>query len=243
MSLRIAIVGYGQMGKAVETVATRRGHRISHIVKVPGDPAMAKISPENTDVAIEFTAPSEAKGNYVALLHKGIPVVTGTTAWESEKEAVMDLVEENEGAFLWASNFSIGVNIMFKLNEKLASLMNAYPDYDVLVEEKHHKLKQDGPSGTAKSLGNQIIKGLDRKDAMVSGELGHRAPAENELSMGFTRAGRIIGEHSVVYTSEIDEITLSHRAFNRSGFAQGAVVAAEWLVGKKGFYNFGDIFE
>ena len=143
---------------------------------------------------------------------------------------------------MFSSNFSIGVNILFKLNRELARIMNQYPEYDCFIEERHHRHKADGPSGTAHSLASQVLEELDRKTAITDASIRHRPPQPVELSVGFIRSGEIIGRHQVTYTSDIDEITLFHSAHNRRGFALGAVVAAEWMRGKKGFYEFSDIF-
>lgn len=242
MSLRIALIGYGQMGKAVESIALSRGHSISHRIDNKDTRLLSLLNPSNTDVAIEFTEPGAVVANILDAMECQIPLVTGTTGWYDKMDAVKNSVSQHNGALLFSSNFSVGVNILFKLNAVLAEMMNRYPEYDVLVEEKHHRFKKDAPSGTAKTLSAGIINGLDRKEKIVSSDLENRAPEENELSVSFSRAGRIVGEHSVVYTSPVDEITLSHRAFDRAGFALGAVIAAEWLPGRKGVYEFSDIF-
>lgn len=227
------------MGREVEKIAESRGHTISAIVNSPGDPA---IGADVADVAIEFTEPSAAVDNFSSLMQSGLPVVTGTTGWYRRIDEVRDLVELHEGSFLYASNFSIGVNILFQLNQRLTQLMNPYDSYDVFVEERHHRHKKDAPSGTAESLAGQILAGLDRKSRMSDAELRHRSPEADELSVAYTRAGEITGFHEVSYISETDKLSISHEAYNRGGFALGAVVAAEWLHGKKGFYNFSDIF-
>lgn len=242
MSLKIALIGYGQMGKAVEAIAKERGHTISHRIDRNDNRILSILNKQNTDVAIEFTQPDAVVENINQSMKCKIPLVTGTTGWLSRMEEVENCVKEHDGALMWSSNFSVGVNILFKMNKLLAEIMNQYPEYDPLIEEKHHRLKKDAPSGTAKTLATDLLDRLARKDSVVSSELEHRAPLENELSVSFSRAGRIVGEHSVIYTSAVDEITLSHRAFDRSGFALGAVIAAEWMTGKKGIYNFSDIF-
>lgn len=242
MSLKIALIGYGQMGKAVETIALQRGHTISHRIDRNDSRVLSILKPTNTDIAIEFTQPEAAFANIQQSMECQIPLVTGTTGWYDSLPEVEKCVAEHQGALMWSSNFSVGVNILFKMNQVLAELMNRYPEYDPLIEEKHHRFKKDAPSGTAKTLAQDLLTRLDRKDTLITAEQEHRAPNENELSVSYSRAGRIVGEHNVVYTSAVDEITLSHRAFDRSGFALGAVIAAEWLKGKKGIYNFSDIF-
>ena len=243
MKLRIAIVGYGRMGRAVEREAQERGHSISHRIGRSNADEMDALSKENTDCVIEFTRPESALPNFERLLKTGVPVVTGTTGWLDHLETLQAQVLSQNGAFLYSSNFSIGVNVLFKLNTILARLMNRYPDYDCYVEEAHHRHKKDAPSGTALSLADQILDNLDRKSEVASDELRHRPPNPDELSVAFTRAGEIIGKHSVSYISDIEQVKISHEAFNRRGFALGAVIAAEWLFNKQGFYNFTEIFD
>lgn len=243
MSIRIALVGYGRMGHAVESEAIARGHKVVACIERGNLDQIASLSPENVDCAIEFTHPEAAIPNFSALLKQNVPVVTGTTGWYDRMEEIQRLVEHNQNSFLWTSNFSIGVNVLFELNKRLAEIMNRYADYDVYVEESHHKMKKDSPSGTAISIANQIVDGLTRKTAWVTDEIQHRAPNPHELTIASTRAGGIIGKHTVGYTSDIDEILLTHNAYNRRGFALGAVVAAEWLVGKQGFFHFSDVLK
>jgi 4-hydroxy-tetrahydrodipicolinate reductase len=158
-------------------------------------------------------------------------------------EKVKKTVGERKATFMYSSNFSIGVNVLFLLNQRLANLMNRYPEYDCFVEEQHHRHKADAPSGTAVSLSQQILAGLDRKTQITTDALLTRAPKPEELSVGYIRSGEIIGRHKVCYTSEIDEISIEHKAHNRRGFALGAVIGAEWLQGKEGFYAFSELFE
>lgn len=240
--MKILLLGYGKMGKAVEQEATARGHEIVGRIDKDNASELANFSSATVDVAIEFTHPDSFQGNLEAMMAAGIPLVSGTTGWHDRIDAVRDLVEDNGGSFLYASNFSVGVNLLFELNRKLASLMNGYPEYDVFVEEQHHKFKADAPSGTAISLGQQIIDQLDRKDEIAAEELRTRAPKDNELSMGYIRAGEIIGQHTVTYRSDIDRISLTHEAYNRRGFALGAVIGAEWIVGNTGFHVFSELF-
>lgn len=242
MSLRIAIVGYGRMGRAVEVEAEARGHKIVAKIDRENFDEIDQLTPDAVDAVVEFTHPDVVMGIYRKLIAKGLPTVTGTTGWYSEREKIQALTDKAGSAFLYASNFSIGVNIMFQLNAQLARLMNRYPEYDAYVEEGHHKHKKDGPSGTAIGLAEQMLDGLDRKNTWVTDELHHRPPHPNELSIGYVRAGGIIGRHKVTYTSEIDDISISHVAHNRRGFALGAVVAAEWIQEKQGFFNFREVF-
>lgn len=239
--LNIALIGYGKMGKAVEEQAISRGHRISYKIDIHNHPDITRIQRENTDVAIEFTHPDSFRGNLETLLKQNIPVVSGTTGWYDHQSEIQQLVEKNEGGFMYSSNFSVGVNVLFKLNKILAELMDKYDQYDCFIEERHHRHKADAPSGTAHSLAMQVLEGLTRKTRVATDELQNRPPAEDELSVGYVRSGEIIGQHSVNYTSDIDTITISHQAHNRKGFALGAVIGAEWLAGKTGFYEFGEI--
>ncbi|HHG83670.1 MAG TPA: 4-hydroxy-tetrahydrodipicolinate reductase [Bacteroidetes bacterium] len=243
MSLRIAIVGYGRMGQAVEQEALGRGHNIVARIGLDNQSEMDQLSPDVADAIIEFTHPETALPNFRRLLPSGVPLVTGTTGWLSELEILKTEVLEAGQAFLYSSNFSPGVNILFRLNKMLSRIMNQYPEFDGYVSEAHHRHKKDAPSGTAISLAEQMLEGLDRKTTWVRNELSDRSPAANELSVASTRAGEIIGRHKVSYISDIEEIEISHQAFNRRGFALGAVLAAEWLTNKRGFYNFTDIFE
>ena len=242
MSLKIALVGYGKMGHAVEAEAAARHHEIVSIIDTDNLEEIDRLSPNAVDVVIEFTRPENALRNYMALLEREVPIVTGTTGWYDHMDEVAAKVDELQGSFLFASNFSIGVNILFQLNQQLARLMNRYDAYDPYVLEAHHRHKKDGPSGTAVTLADQVVDGLDRKSVWVTDELHHRPPNPNELSVGYVRAGAIFGKHEVTYTSSINELTVSHQAFGRRGFALGAVVAAEWLKGKKGFHSFQEVF-
>jgi 4-hydroxy-tetrahydrodipicolinate reductase len=243
MSLRIAIFGYGRMGKAVELEAIARGHQIVARIGLDNQEALTALNPAAADVLIEFTNPDALIASYPSLIATGLPIVTGTTGWHSAIHELEAAVIKAEGAFLYSSNFSPGVNILFRLNSILAKLMNSYPDYDPYIEEAHHRHKQDSPSGTAISLANGLLDALDRKSKWAYGDLGQRPPHPDELSIGVTRAGEIIGKHTVSYRSDIEEVRISHEAFNRRGFALGAVLAAEWLQGKQGFFNFAEIFE
>ena len=168
-------------------------------------------------------------------------MVTGTTGWHEEIEDVRSALAAHKGTLIYSSNFSVGVNLLFKLNKRLAELMNPHTQYDAFVEERHHRYKADGPSGTAYSLAQQIVDGLDRKSNIVSGELQNRPPSEDELSVGFIRSGEIIGYHKVSYTSDIDTLSIEHSAHNRRGFALGAVIAAENIVGREGLIEFSEI--
>ena len=240
--LKIALLGYGKMGKAIEQIALKRGHEIPFIIDLHNAEDIHKIEKARVDVVIEFTHPDSFRQNMEQLIPTAVPIVTGTTGWHNDKSMYKGLVKEHEAAFMYASNFSVGVNLLFLLNEQLAKWMNAYSDYDVFIEERHHNQKADGPSGTAISLANGIIEHLDRKQQWQSEKLASRPPVEEELSIGFVRGGNIPGTHTVSYTSEIDSLSISHIAHNRTGFALGAVIAAEWIHDKKGFFEFKELF-
>jgi 4-hydroxy-tetrahydrodipicolinate reductase len=243
MKLRIALIGYGKMGQVVEKEAIARGHEV--ILKADRQDVhqATLLRPGDCDCFIEFTNPGSAPPNFRSLLPTGIPIVTGTTGWLSHLEQIRSEVLTAGGCFLHSSNFSIGVNVLFLLNRTLATLMDGYPQYDCHIEESHHRHKKDAPSGTANSLAAQILDALDRKSRTVHADLLHRSPEADELSIAFIRAGEIVGRHAVTYTSDIDQIRISHEAYNRRGFGLGAVLAAEWVQGKKGFYEFSEIFE
>ena len=241
--MNIALVGYGKMGQAIEQEAVARGHHISFKIGRNDASKIASLAPDNTDVVIEFTHPESIMGNFSRLLPTKIPLVTGTTGWTDQFQTVKQLVEAHDASLLYGSNFSVGVNILFKVNELLAKLMNRYETYDCFVEERHHSHKADAPSGTAETLALQVINHLDRKKQLATEQLRIRPPKPEELSVGYIRSGEIFGEHTVGYTSEIDSLSISHKAHNRRGFALGAVIGAEWIVGKKGVHNFQELFE
>ncbi len=241
--MKIALCGYGKMGKSIEKQAVARGHEIALIMGRDEYKSPEILLNKNIQVVIEFTHPESVMQNLDTLIGEAVPVVCGTTGWANEKETVRRWVESRNAGFVYASNFSVGVNILFKLNRLLAQLMNPHKQYDCFIEEQHHQFKADAPSGTALSLGEAIISELNRKNRLASEELRSRPPFPDELSIGYTRAGNIAGKHTITYTSETDTLTLQHLAHNREGFALGAVIAAEWIVeNRKGFFNFAEIF-
>lgn len=240
--MKLALLGYGKMGKAIEQEALERNHEIVAKIDVDNFDQLTTLHPDNCDAIIEFTRPDVFFSNLEHALPLGIPFVTGTTGWYDGMDQVKSKVEAADASFLWSSNFSVGVNILFLLNQRLAELMNKYPTYDCYIEEQHHRYKADAPSGTAMSLSTQVLEGLDRKSRIATDALLTRPPQPEELSVGYIRSGEIIGRHKVSYTSSIDSITIEHEAYNRRGFALGAVLAAEWLLGKKGFFTFSDLF-
>jgi len=241
--MKIGLLGYGKMGKAIEVVALQRGHEIVARIDKDNMPELAGLNKESCDLIIEFTHPDSFFMNLDKVLDLGIPMLTGTTGWYEHLPQVESKVKEKGGSFMYSSNFSVGVNVLFLLNKRLAELMNSYPEYDCYVEEQHHRFKADAPSGTAFSLSQQIIEGLERKKQVATDALLNRAPEPEELSVAYIRSGDIIGQHKITYTSAIDDISIEHKAHNRNGFALGAVIGAEWLMGKTGTYAFTELFE
>ena len=230
--MKIAIVGYGKMGKIISEIAEKRGHEI--VAKLSETPTIENLN--GAEVAIEFSNPEVAFNNIKICLENKIPVICGTTGWLSQKEEIEKIALENNSAFLYGSNFSLGVNLFFALNEKLAELMKNFDEYNVQLEEIHHTQKLDAPSGTAISLAEGIIKNDQRFDAWKLDET-----KENQLGIFAIRQEEVPGTHSVFYKSEVDEIEIKHTAFNRNGFALGAVIAAEWILGKKGNFSMKDV--
>jgi 4-hydroxy-tetrahydrodipicolinate reductase len=230
--MKIALVGYGKMGKIIEEVATKKGHEI--VARLNETPSVENLN--SPDVVIEFSQPEAAFTNIKSCLDLQIPVVCGTTGWLSQKPDIEAIAEENSSAFLYGSNFSLGVNLFFALNEKLASLMNKFEVYGVQLEEIHHTHKKDAPSGTAITLAEGIIANDDRFDAWKLEET-----KDTELGIFALREDEIPGTHKVFYRSDVDEIEIRHTAFSRNGFAQGAVIAAEWIIGKKGNFSMKDV--
>ena len=230
--MKIALVGYGKMGKIIEEVATKKGHEI--VARLNETPSVENLN--SPDVVIEFSQPEAAFTNIKSCLDLKIPVVCGTTGWLSQKPDIEAIAEENSSAFLYGSNFSLGVNLFFALNEKLASLMNKFEVYGVQLEEIHHTHKKDAPSGTAITLAEGIIANDDRFDAWKLEET-----KDTELGIFALREDEIPGTHKVFYRSDVDEIEIRHTAFSRNGFAQGAVIAAEWIIGKKGNFSMKDV--
>lgn len=230
--MKIALVGYGKMGKIIGEIAESRGHEV--VAKLNESPTLENLN--NPDVVIEFSNPEVAFNNIKICLENKIPVVCGTTGWLDQKPEIAKIATENETAFLYGSNFSLGVNLFFALNEKLADLMKNFSEYKVQLEEIHHTHKKDAPSGTAISLAEGIIKNDHRFDAWKLDET-----KGNELGIFAIREDEVPGTHSIFYRSEVDEIEIKHTAFNRNGFALGAVIAAEWIQGKKGNFSMKDV--
>lgn len=236
--MNIALIGYGKMGKTIEKVAVERGHSVVCIIDADNIDGFDSENFKKADIAIEFTTPASAFDNYCRCFDRKMPVVSGTTGWLEREALLKSLCEEKNAAFFYSSNFSIGVNIMFALNEYLAKIMNRFSQYDVSMKEIHHVHKLDHPSGTAISLANGIIKNLDRKSAWKEG-----ADSKNLINIEAERVGEVPGTHIVKYVSEDDAITIEHEAFSRRGFALGAVIAAEWMIGRKGWYSMSDMLD
>jgi len=235
--MKIALLGYGKMGQEIEKVALSKGHTI--VLKVSSKNAEFKSTELNqADVAIEFSKPEFAVSNIIKCFEANVPVIVGTTGWYSSFEEVRSMCVSKKQSLVYATNFSIGVNLFFKLNQELAKLMNPHKEYKVEAEEIHHTQKLDAPSGTAISLAEQIIAETDHKNSWVNTE----SSREDELSIISRRIDEVPGTHSVYYKSTTDEIEIKHTAHNRSGFAGGAVLAAEWIVQKEsGIYTMKDV--
>jgi 4-hydroxy-tetrahydrodipicolinate reductase len=231
--MNIALLGYGKMGKVIEKVAQSRGHNIVARIDVDNRQEFENLSASQIDAVIEFSHPSSAFQNVKSCLEKGVPVVCGTTGWLEQKPEIETLTLEKGGAFFWSSNYSIGVNLFFELNKKLAQLMSPQKQYSVSTTEIHHTEKKDSPSGTAITLAEGIIQNSAGKEKWINNEI----PAENEVAIWSAREGKVPGTHIVKYISDIDQIEISHVAHGREGFALGAVIATEWIVGKKGIFG------
>ncbi len=235
--MKIALIGYGKMGKEIEKIATSRGHEIDLIIDVTNPQDLTIENLKKCDVAIEFTIPDSAVNNYNLCFEAGIPVVSGTTGWLDKKGEVENKCLELNGTFFYSSNFSPGVNLFFEVNRKLAELMADWTEYNVEITEVHHIHKLDAPSGTAISLAEDIINKLPHK----SGWLNDKTPAENEINIKSERRDEVPGIHTIKYESDIDFIEITHSAKNRKGLATGAVLAAEYSIGKKGFLSMKDL--
>ena len=236
-ALHIALIGYGKMGKAIEAIAVNRGHHIALKIDVDTVADFTKEKLQLCDVAIEFTSPHGAVENILTCLNAGIPVVSGSTGWLARWEEVKHRCEVTNGSMVYASNYSVGVNIFFELNKALARLMNLQTDYNVSMEEIHHTEKKDAPSGTAITLAEQILENLGRKNKWVN----QAAVTTEELSIISERIDPAPGTHKVKYSSPVDDIEIIHTAHNRQGFATGAVLAAEFISNKKGIYSMKDV--
>ncbi len=237
--MKIALIGYGKMGKTIEQIALNRGHQIVSIVDINNPEEFQSANFKSADVAIEFTTPATAFDNYMKSFAAGVPVVYGTTGWLDRIGEIKEKCEKEGKTFFYASNFSIGVNIFFALNKYLAKIMNNFPSYNISMTETHHIHKLDAPSGTAITLAEGIIENVDRKDRWTL----ETAEQPTDLPIHAIREGEVPGIHEVTYESDVDYISIKHDAKSRAGFALGAVVAAEFTAGKKGFLGMDDMLK
>ena len=249
--MKIALIGYGKMGKTIEKIAIERGHEIVSIIDVDNREDFDSEAFRSADVAIEFTAPAVAFDNCMKAMDAGVKVVSGSTGWYQQNEEIMRRRCEDEGKTLfWSSNFSLGVAIFSAVNRYLAKIMNGFDTYSIQMEETHHIHKLDAPSGTAITLAEGIIENLDRKSGWVMGDLTNPdgsvtegvSPQADELKIDAIRRDEVPGIHSITYDSPADTITITHDAHNRSGFALGAVIAAEYVKGHEGLLGMGNLF-
>lgn len=233
--MKVAILGYGKMGKIIEEVLLEKGHEI--VIKADNDSFLNEQLAQ-ADVAIEFTQPDAAVANIMRCLHANVPVVVGTTGWYEEMEKIVDTVDELNGTVFYTTNFSLGVNIFFAVNRYLAKLMHDHPNYEIHLEETHHTEKVDSPSGTAITIAEQILDKIERKGKWVN-----ETTTGSDLGIKSMRVQGVPGTHSVRYESDIDEIEIIHTAKSRMGFAHGAVLAAEWVQGRKGLFTMTDLMK
>ncbi|MDG1527781.1 MAG: 4-hydroxy-tetrahydrodipicolinate reductase [Polaribacter sp.] len=229
--MKIALLGYGRMGKEIEKVALQRGHTI--VIRSKSDSIYNILE---ADVAIDFSIPNSAVNNISNCIENQIPIISGTTGWLENYDQMVDLCNEKNGAFIYASNFSLGVNVFFELNNQLAKMVNSLSDYNITMEEIHHVKKLDAPSGTAITLAEGIIKNSSKSTWELNGKA-----SKEIIPIASKRTGDIPGTHSIDYSSEVDSIEIKHTAHNRKGFALGAVVAAEWILNKKGVFTMKDV--
>ena len=229
--MKIALLGYGKMGKVIEKFALQRGHQI--VLKKSSNDSFDNL--QEADVAIDFSVPMAAVSNITQCINANIPVVSGTTGWLEAYDDVVALCKEKQGAFLYGSNFSLGVNLFFELNDYLAKLMSRFDEYTIQLEEIHHTQKLDKPSGTAITLANTIIDNTNYTGWTLDN------PNPNQLIIDAQRVENVPGTHSIFYNSTVDTIEIKHTAHSRDGFALGAVIAAEWLHGKKGIFTMRDV--
>lgn len=229
--MKIALLGYGKMGRIIESIALERGHEI--VLKKSSNTTFENL--EQADVAIDFSVPNAAVNNIITCLENNIPVISGTTGWLEKYDEVTTYCKQQQGAFLYGSNFSLGVNIFFELNQHLAKIMSRFKEYQVCLEEIHHTQKLDAPSGTAITLAQDIISNSQYNSWSLD------KANENEIQITAVRQESVPGTHSVFYESPTDQIEIKHTAYSREGFALGAVLAAEWIIGKKGIFSMKDV--
>lgn len=235
--MRIALIGYGKMGKTIERIARSRGHEIVSIIDIDNQHDFDSDNFRSADVAIEFTTPATAVDNYLKAFAQGVPVVSGSTGWTSRMQEIREICDRGEATFFWTSNFSLGVNLFFALNKYLSALMDNFPGYTPSMKEIHHIHKLDHPSGTAITLAEGIMGNTGRIDNWTE----NTTHKENELLIAHEREGEVPGTHIISWDSDVDTITIEHRAKSREGFALGAVVAAEWVKDRKGFLTMDEL--
>jgi 4-hydroxy-tetrahydrodipicolinate reductase len=235
--MKIALIGYGKMGKAIESIALNKGHEIVLKIDIQNNQDFTEAALQKADVAIEFTGPHSAFDNVKKCILWGVPVVSGSTGWLDQWDEIKNLCAEKNGSLIYSSNYSIGVNLFFELNKQLAQLMEPYSNYDVSMTEIHHTEKKDAPSGTAISLAEQILANIGRKTKWVNDASNHKS----ELIIKSERIDPAPGTHIVKYSSDIDDIEIIHTAHTRIGFASGAVLAAEFAFEKKGIFTMKDV--
>ena len=235
--MKIALIGYGKMGKTIELIALERGHTVDLKIDIDSMDDFTKENLKQCNVAIEFTGPHSAKENIIKCLDAGIPVVSGSTGWLEAWDEVKNYCKEKNGSLLYASNFSVGVNIFFEVNKKLARLMKGHDEYEISMHEIHHTQKKDAPSGTAITLAEGILQNIPRKTNWVSNTEG----GDMDIPIISKRIDPAPGTHIITYNSPIDSIEITHTAHSREGFATGAVLAAEWLASKKGVFSMKDM--
>jgi 4-hydroxy-tetrahydrodipicolinate reductase len=240
--MRIGIIGYGKMGQLIEEIAIKEGHEVNAIIDPLKGTVISKESLKDVDVCIDFSMPKTAIENIEKLAKLGKNIVVGTTGWYDKMDSVEKIVQKNNIGLIWSGNFSLGVNALFKITKYASKLFNNLENYDVMVHEFHHKNKADSPSGTAKMIAQRIIENVGRKDIIITNDL-QRKIKDNELHVSSTRGGSIPGTHVVLFDSDEDTIELKHTARSRVGFAVGAIKAAEFLNGKKGFFSIDDLMK
>jgi len=234
--MNIILLGYGKMGRTIEKIAMNRGHEISARIDIDNQ---SELDYAEGDVVIEFSHPDSAFNNITKCLLRNLPVVSGTTGWLDRRAEVIDLCSQVDGTFFYASNYSLGVNLFFKVNEYLAKMMNGFPEYEIAMDEIHHSEKKDAPSGTAISLAEGILKNVTRKKSWVS----KKTRKAEEIYIGSFRIDQVPGTHIVKYESPIDDIEIKHTAHSRDGFALGAVLVAEWAQNRKGVLSMDDFLK
>lgn len=237
--MRIVLIGYGKMGREIERLAIGRGHEIVAKIDIDNASDLNSLTSDDADVAIEFSNPASAFSNIMTCIEKQIPVVCGTTGWLDKKQEVEAATKSYQSTFFYASNYSIGVNLFFRLNKMLANLMAPHKEYAIYTNEIHHTEKKDSPSGTAITIAEGIIEAYLEKDKWVNNQI----PASNEVAIWSQRESIKPGTHTVKYISKVDQIEMTHEAFSREGFALGAVIAAEWVKDKKGVLGMDDMLK